>query len=147
MGPLRGGFFCRGARGSSKKYVMTGVFDGGGLRKCKPFVFLQCVFLQAVWGPCVAVFFVVGQGVRAVNGRTGFYIMFFMGSKHTQLCFFRKLWYMFYSIVIFMAKRKPLAKLQGGFVRKKTCFVLKNMGYVFFTCLLGFFACGFLFSG
>mgnify|MGYP006383017933 FL=1 len=47
MAPLRGGFFCRGAGGSSKKYVMTGVFDGGGLRKCKPFLFLQCVFLQA----------------------------------------------------------------------------------------------------
>ena len=85
MGPLRGGFFCRGAGGSSKKYVMTGVFDGGGLRKCKPFLFLQCVFLQAVWHPCVAVFFVVGQGVRSGGGRPRGYIMFCMGSKHTQL--------------------------------------------------------------
>ena len=62
MAPLRGGFFCRGAGGSSKKYVMTGFFDGGGLRKCKPFLFLQCVFLQAVRVPCMAVFFVVGVG-------------------------------------------------------------------------------------
>ena len=85
VGPLRGGFFCRGAGGSSKKYVMTGVFDGGGLRKCKPFVFLQCVFLQAVWGPCVAVFFVVGSWVRSRGGRTRCYIIFCMGSKHTQL--------------------------------------------------------------
>ena len=60
MGPLRGGFFCRGVGGSSKKDDMTGFFDEGGLRKCKPFLFLQCVFLQAVWAPCVAVFFVVG---------------------------------------------------------------------------------------
>ena len=85
IAPLRGGFFCRGAGGSSKKYVMTGFFDGGGLRKCNPFIFLQCVFLQAVLPPCVAVFFVVGQGVRSGDGRTRGYIMFCMGSKHTQL--------------------------------------------------------------
>ena len=82
---LRGGFFCRGAGGSSKKYVMTGVFDEGGLRKCKPFLFLQCVFLQAVLFPCVAVFFVVGSWVRSGGGRPRGYIMFCMGSKHTQL--------------------------------------------------------------
>ena len=82
---LRGGFFCRGAGGSSKKYVMTGFFDEGGLRKCKPFLFLQCVFLQAVLFPCVAVFFVVGSWVRAVSGRSRCCIMFFMGSKHTRL--------------------------------------------------------------
>ena len=85
MGPLRGGFFCRGAGGSSKKYVMTGFFDEGGLRKCKPFIFLQCVFLQAVLFPCVAVFFVVYWWVGHGGSRTGFYIMFFMGSKHTRL--------------------------------------------------------------
>ena len=82
---LRGGFFCRGAGGSFKKYVMTGFFDEGGLRKCKPFLFLQCVFLQAVLFPCVAVFFVVGQGIGQRFCRSKCYVMFFMGSKHTQL--------------------------------------------------------------
>ena len=85
MAPLHGGFFCHGAGGSSKKYVMTGVFDGGGLRKCKPFVFLQCVFLQAVWHPCMAVFFVMVSWVRAVGGRSRCCIMFLTDSKHTQL--------------------------------------------------------------
>ena len=85
IAPLRGGFFCRGFVGSSKKYVMTGFFDGGGLRKCNPFIFLQCVFLQAVLPPCVAVFFVVGSWVRSGDGHTRCYIMFCMGSKHTQL--------------------------------------------------------------
>ena len=53
---------------------------------------------------------------------------------------------MFYSIAIFMAKRKPLAKLQGVLVIKKTFFVIKNVYSVIITCLFVFFACGFLFS-
>ena len=85
IAPLRGGFFCRGAGGLPRKVVMTGVFGGGGLRKCKPFIFLQCVFLQAVLFPCVAVFFVVGSWVRSGGGRSKCYVMFFMGSKHTQV--------------------------------------------------------------
>ena len=53
---------------------------------------------------------------------------------------------MFCSIAIFMAKRKPLAKLQGVLVLKKTYFVLKYVYCVLITRLFGFFACGFLFS-
>ena len=65
--------------------VMMGVFVWGSLRKCKPFIFLQCVFLQAVRVPGMAVFFVVVPWVGHGGSRTGFYIMFFMGSKHTPL--------------------------------------------------------------
>ena len=59
---FRGGFFCRGGRGFSGQVVMAGFFVRGGLRKCKPCSFLQCVFLQAVLSHSVAVFFVVGEG-------------------------------------------------------------------------------------
>ena len=38
---VRGGFFCRGGRGFPGWQSMAGVFCGGGLRKCKPFVFLR----------------------------------------------------------------------------------------------------------
>ena len=34
----------------------------GGFRKCKPWSFLRCGFLQAVLVPCGAVFFVMGWG-------------------------------------------------------------------------------------
>ena len=53
---------------------------------------------------------------------------------------------MFYSIAMFMAKRKPLVKLQGALVIKKTYFVIKHVYYVIITRLFVFFACGFLFS-
>ena len=53
--------------------------------------------------------------------------------------------FMFYSIVMFMAKRKPLAILQGVLVIKKSYFVLKNVYSVLITRLFVFFACGFLF--
>ena len=62
IGSVRGGFFCRGVGVLSGQDVMAGVFCGGGLRKCNPFIFLRYFFLQAVLVPCVAVFFVVGEG-------------------------------------------------------------------------------------
>ena len=41
IGAVHGGFFCRGGRGFPGQVVMTGFFVRGGLRKCKPFIFLR----------------------------------------------------------------------------------------------------------
>ena len=72
---FRGGLFCRGVGVLSGQDVIAGVFCGGGLRKCKPFVFLRCFFLQAVLVPCVAVFFVVGEGgFQALWSWLGFFV-------------------------------------------------------------------------
>ena len=56
----QGGSFCRRVGFSQGQFSAAVFVVLGGFRKCKPWSFLRCGFLQAVLVPCGAFCFVVG---------------------------------------------------------------------------------------
>ena len=60
IGSLRCVLFCRRVGFSRGQLYAVAFLVLGGLRKCKPFVYSRCFFLQAVLVPGGAVYFVVG---------------------------------------------------------------------------------------
>lgn len=89
----------------------------GGFRKCKPWSFLRCGFLQAVFVPGGAVCFVVGWVFhRGSCTRLCFWFGAVCVSASRFFCrgvFFCKKYY-----VLFFGKKKLLCALHGFFLRK-----------------------------
>ena len=113
----QGGSFCRRVGFPQGQLYAVVFLVRGGLRKCKPWSFLRCGFLQAVLVPGGAVCFVMGC-VFPRGSCTQLCLLCWAVFVSASRLFCRGVFFCKKYYVLFFGKKKLLCALHGFFLRK-----------------------------